>query len=166
MVEILPVTVQRAAPCHCRFQPERISEITVFPLSRSSYIYITGFLADIDYSCIAHNLFLVKQFRPASRYFISCLPYRSVPDCARLFGKIPQAERGSFPRKTRRARPCSNPKGTGRPLQAEIKKRPFNGYSLSLSFSSCGIRCFKSGSFFIRVISSSIIRTTSAFIWE
>ncbi|EEO58739.1 hypothetical protein BSCG_05668 [Bacteroides sp. 2_2_4] len=58
-----------------------------------------------------------------SRYFISCLPRCPVPDCARLSGKIPQAERGRFLRKPVRARPCSILTGTGRPLQAEIKQR-------------------------------------------
>ena len=96
--------------------------------------------------------------------FLACLPYRPVPDCARLSGKIPQAERGRFLRKSAGARPCSILTGTGRSLQAEIKKRSVGYYSLSPS--SFGIRCFKSGSLAMRSISSSIICSTSAFICE
>ena len=68
-------------------------------------------------------IFKLDISRLVSRFFISCLPRCPVPDCARLSGKIPQAQRGRFLRKPVRARPCSIQTGTGLPLQAEIKKR-------------------------------------------
>lgn len=67
--------------------------------------------------------FQLNTYRFVSRFYISCLPNSPVPDCARLSGKIPQAQRGRFLRKPVRARPCSIQIGTGLPLQAEIKKR-------------------------------------------
>ena len=68
-------------------------------------------------------IFKLDISRLVSRFFISCLPRCPVPDCARLSGKIPQAQRGRFLRKPVRARPCSIQTGTGLPLQAEIKER-------------------------------------------
>ena len=68
-------------------------------------------------------IFKLDISRLLSRFFISCLPNSPVPDCARLSGKIPQAQRGRFLRKPVRARSCSTQTGTGLPLQAEIKKR-------------------------------------------
>ena len=106
----------------------------------------------------------------SSRYFISCLPFCPVPDYARLCEKIPEPPgEDDFFSKPRRGPALHNPAGTGRPLQAEIKQRsPFFLYSPSLfsSSSCCGMRCLSSGSFFMRVISSSIICNTSAFICE
>lgn len=60
----------------------------------------------------------------SSRYFISCLPFCPVPDCARLCEKIPEhSGEDDFFSKPRRGPALHNPAGTGRPLQAEIKQR-------------------------------------------
>ena len=94
----------------------------------------------------------------SSRYFISCLPFCPVPDCARLCEKIPEPSgEDDFFSKPRRGPALHNPAGTGRPLQAEIKQRSLLFlYSPSLfsSPSCCGMRCLSSGSFFILSIKS------------
>lgn len=133
MIKVFPVSAKRTAFCHRCFQSERIPEITVLAISSPANVHVTGFLADIDHSCSAHSHISFIQLnihRLVSRYFISCLHHCPVPDCARLSGKIPQAERGRFLRKPVRAWPCSIQAGTGLPLQAEIKKR------------TCSIRLF------------------------
>jgi len=81
MIKIFPVTVKRAASCHCYFQPERISEITILTMSCSAYVHVTSFLADIYNSCFDHNhLFILLNISPVREpifYFLPAIPFRA-----------------------------------------------------------------------------------------
>lgn len=105
----------------------------------------------------------------SSRYFISCLPFCPVPDCARLCEKYRSTRARMIFQQTTEGPGLAQSSGHGTTFAGGNK----TAVSLFLYFQSlfsspscCGMRCLSSGSFFILSISSSIICKTSDFICE
>ncbi len=140
-------------------------------LSDDYIFHIPGNLTQQSFCSIVHiccthdHLFFSVEHLPAREpifYFLPAIPFRA--GLCKALRKNTASEARMIFAETRKGSALLNPDGTGRTLQAEIKERSVGYYSLSSS--SCGIRCCKSGSFLIRSISSSIICITSALMRE